>query len=201
MESTVDIGRAASFLREGGILAYPTETYYGLGVNAEDEAALIRLSVFKQRPQGQPFPVLLPSSQSLESFASVRLGSLKRLIDHFWPGPLTIVLPTTKLPQMLHGPSGGVGFRVSAHPIAQELLNRFGSCVTTTSANISGQPGATTARDVLAQFTNEAGLILDGGQTTGGLASTVIDLTERNEIRLIRSGAVAWEEIQKVWRT
>jgi L-threonylcarbamoyladenylate synthase len=199
VESLSKIDVAAQKLREGEIVAYPTETFYGLGVDAHNSLAISKLATLKGRPENQPFPLLLPTAGDLSQYATNLTPQIERLIERYWPGPLTIIVKAQKLPGALCGASGGIGFRVSAHPLAAEMAQSFGRCITTTSSNVSGQSPATTATEVLRQFSKEKGYVFEGGPTPGGYPSTVIDLTDPGHPSLVRQGAISWEEILKQW--
>lgn len=194
---TKDLSEAVAALSRGEVVAYPTETFYGLGVDATNPDALHRLLSLKIRPPFKPFPVLLPETNVLSSYVSPILPEAQKLIDAYWPGPLTIVMASTGLPKELSNRNGGVGFRITAHPLAQELVATFGTCITTTSANPSGRRSASTASEVARYFHNADLCVLDGGPTPGGQASTVVEVLENEPIQLHRQGPVSMTEIQQ----
>ena len=132
---------------------------------------------------------------TLSAYVGPLEKSTERLLRRYWPGPLTAVFRAHGLPRTLYGPEDGVGFRISAHPIASELVRRFGWPVTSTSANRSGNRPARKVKGLREQFEGEDLLILDGGKTPGGPASTVVSLLDPAHPALIRKGAVAWKEI------
>ena len=199
-----DLQLAIKHLNSGNILAYPTETFYGLGVCARNETALEKLSCFKQRDPKKPFPVLLPSKNSISEYAIDIPTLAKNLMDRHWPGALTLILKNKALPKSLENENGGVGFRVSSHPLTLELLQSLDQPITTTSANLSGGAAATTAQEVLDAFPKEARddfMVLDGGQTPGGKASTIVDCSNPSSASLIREGVIAWAQLQKEMET
>ncbi len=176
-------------------MAYPTETFYGLGVDAHNETALLKLQEMKGREGAKPFPVLLPDLAALSRY-SVAVPPLARtLMQRYWPGPLTIVLEARNLPALLMNERGGVGFRISAHPLARELVREFGRCVTTTSANLAKQKPARSAEEVREMFSRQEVFCLDGGTTPGEEPSTVVEFTCDANPRLLREGAIPWKEI------
>jgi L-threonylcarbamoyladenylate synthase len=192
----VDLEEALSELTRGGIVAYPTETFYGLGVDALNEDALEDLQELKGRDPLSPFPVLLPSLFHLQRHVRMIPDQARMLAGRYWPGPLTLVLKATGLPKSLLGPTGGVGFRVSSHPVAAELLTRFDRPVTSTSANRAGKKPSSSVEQVRDYFVDRDILTLDAGNTPGGKPSTVLDFSSGSEFRVIREGAIPVAEIR-----
>ena len=183
------IAEAAAVLAAGGVVAFPTETFYGLGVAALDAAAVARLFAVKARPESRPILVLVDDAARVESCARVPARAAELIARH-WPGALTLVLPARAvLPAALTAGTGTIGVRQPAHAVARALVTALGAPVTAPSANRSGDPPPTRAEDVLATFEGRIELILDGGATAGGLPSTVLDLTVEPP-RVLREGAV-----------
>jgi L-threonylcarbamoyladenylate synthase len=181
-------------LQRGGITAIPTETFYGLGVNPFDRAALTRLCAVKRRAEGQPILVLLGSLNDLPSFVEWVPPAASLLMEVFWPGALTIVLPArASVPPALTAGTGRVGVRLSPCQPLRELLDSVGP-LTGTSANRSGTPPALTARDVQEVFGDDVDLIIDAGPMPGGLPSTVVDAADR--LHIVREGAVPQRVIE-----
>ena len=180
--------KAISILSSGGIVAYPTETFFGLGVDAFNTNALMKLSQLKGRPEGAPFPLLIPNLELLEEHVKDFPALAKKWIKEFWPGPLTIVLLAPQFPISLQGRNGGVGFRMSKHPIAQEIVSTFGQFITTTSANRSGTPPASTVEEVKQEFPEI--YIVKGEKPSGGKPSTVVDFTQGKTPVIVREGAI-----------
>ncbi len=177
-------------LRSGGLVAFPTETFYGLGAAALDDAAVRRALVVKGRPEGKPLPVLVDSGAMLDRLVTGVPARARALMDLHWPGPLTLVLPARPaVPAGVTAGTGTVGVRVSSHVVARRLPRALGGPVTAPSANPSGQPPPTTAAGVLAYFDGAIALVLDGGPTPGGAASTVLDVTV-DPPRILRQGPV-----------
>lgn len=190
-----EIDKAASLLRAGGIVAFPTETYYGLGVDPLNEEALTRLFQVKDRPALKPVLVLVADREQLGLLAREISATARRLMDRFWPGPLTLVLPARpELSSHLTGGTGTVGVRLSPQPLASELLRIFGGPLTATSANRSGHVPAVTAAEVRAAFGSEVDLILDGGRTPGEKGSTLVGVSG-SRITCIREGRLSFAEV------
>jgi L-threonylcarbamoyladenylate synthase len=198
-ESTADAvcGEAAAVARAGGMLAMPTDSFYGLGVNPFDEAAVRRLCAVKGRDEGKPVLVLIVDRAQLKDLVGPLPAAAIALMDRFWPGPLTIVCPAAPaLPEILTAGTGTIGVRLAAHPLLAKLLRRAGP-LTGTSANRSGDAPARTAREVEQVLGDDVELILDGGPSIATAPSTVVDATG-HVVRLVREGPVAWTAIQNV---
>ena len=180
--------RVKTITQRGGIVAIPTETYYGLGVDPFNQKAVDRLLAAKGRENGKPILVLIGSLEQLSSLVQVVSSVASILIDAFWPGPLTILFPAhPSLPRDLTAGTGLVGVRLSSCQPLRELLQRVGP-LTGTSANRAGAPPAQTAEAVQEALEDEVELIVDAGPTPGGLPSTVVET--RESPRIIREGAI-----------
>jgi L-threonylcarbamoyladenylate synthase len=181
---------AAAALRAGGLVAFPTETYYGLGAAALDPSAVRRIFDVKGRPQSRPVLVLVDGQDMVETVTLGLPPAARALMARHWPGPLTLVLRARpSVPLEVTAGTGTVGVRLSSHPVARGLVHALGAPVTAPSANpTDGQP-ATTAAEVLAYFDGAIELVLDGGATPGGLPSTVLDATVDPPVTL-RAGPV-----------
>lgn len=181
---------AVSSLRQGKLVAFPTETFYGLGANAMDPEAVARVFRVKGRSESKPLLILVDSERMAESLAREVSDGARRLVAAYWPGPLTLVFRASReLPPALGAGTGTVGMRMPGHPVALALVRAAGFPVTAPSANPSGEEPPTTAGAVRRFFEGKVDLILDGGPTTGGRPSTVLDLSV-SPPRLIRHGAV-----------
>ena len=192
------LARAAQVLRKGLLVAYPTETFYGLGAIPGDTAAVDRVFNAKGRPEKMALPLIVGDEDSVSLCAREFPEGARRLAASFWPGPLTLVLPAANdLPPRLLGGGFSVGLRVSPHPVAAGLALAVGGPIIATSANLSGQPAPSTAAEVDEFLGDDVTLILDGGPTQGVAASTVLDLTT-DPPRVIRSGAVPLAELERV---
>lgn len=184
-------------LAAGGVLAYPTETLYGLGVDAFREDALEKLFALKGRPQGMPVSVLVRGPEMLLAVVREVPAAAWALLDTFLPGPLTLVLSARPgLPERVTV-GGKVGVRMSPHPVAALLMQAYPRPITSTSANPSGFPAARTAAEVVAYFPAGLDIVLDGGPAVAGVGSTVVDLTGP-ELRILREGAIRKDEIARV---
>lgn len=186
-----EITFAAEALRRGEVVAYPTETFYGLGVNALDELALARLRHLKGRDANKPISVLVSGPDMLDRLCKTLTPLARRLIAAYWPGPLTLALPARKdLPRALVS-EGCVAVRESSHPTAEALVTAFGSPVTTTSANPGGEPPATTPEQVEEMFEGRC-RVIHGGVTLGG-APTTLARVRGGKVEILRQGALRIE--------
>ena len=200
------VRRAAEVLRCGGVVAFPTETSYGLGAAVDDLQALERIYEIKKRPQDKPLLVLVDSPERLSGLADSIPPAAARLMEHFWPGPLTILFPAVPgLSWPLHCGTGKVGIRISSNPWAQALVEELGRPLTATSANVSGMAPASDAREVEEQLRSPApDFILDGGELVPGTCSTIVDVTGTEAaaglpgpVRIVRRGVIWPEEIYR----
>jgi L-threonylcarbamoyladenylate synthase len=181
---------ATASLRGGGLVAFPTETFYGLGVAMGREDALATLYRVKDRSEAKPILVLVSSVAMVEMIAEIPPTAVDLMARH-WPGALTLVLRARPgVSAIITAGTGTVGVRHSAHRVASMLVEHLGMPVTAPSANRSGEPPPTTAGEVLTAFDNRIDMVLDGGATAGGLPSTVLDLTVSPPF-VRRRGAVA----------
>jgi L-threonylcarbamoyladenylate synthase len=200
--SPENIDRAASLLREGQLISFPTETVYGLGADARNREAVARLFAAKRRPVEHPLIVHLADAAALGRWARAVPAGAQTLADAFWPGPLTLILPRAAgVPDTVTGGQDSVGLRVPGHPVAHALLERFealgGDGVAAPSANRFGRVSATTAQHVAEDFGAELALILDGGACRHGIESTIVAFT-RAEPELLRVGAIDVEALARV---
>jgi L-threonylcarbamoyladenylate synthase len=186
---------AARCLQDGGLVAFPTDTLYGLGAVASRERAVKRLFEAKERSADRPLPIFVASPADVDSLATEVSPAARRLMETFWPGGLTLVLrrrPRFHYPALAGGDT--VAVRVPAHPVALELLCRVGEPLTGTSANLSGRPGPRTAGEVRRQLGGRVDLIVDGGPCAGGVESTVVDCSV-DPPQVLREGAVPPERV------
>ena len=187
------IQRALEVLGRGGLMAFPTDTVYGLGALAFDSKAVESIYLAKDRPIEKAIPVLIGDATDLEKISDGVPEVARKLAARFWPGPLTIIVPKKQtLPETVSATSS-VGVRVPDHPVARELLRAAGP-MAVTSANISGQASPSTAQEVLDQLNRRIELIIDGGQTPGGIPSTLVDCSG-DEIKVLREGPISLEQI------
>ena len=189
---------AIEALADGELIVYPTETFYALGADAYCAPAVARLFAAKGREVNQPIALIAADDAMAFAVAREIPPPARELADAFWPGPLTIVLPARPgLPEGLAGPDGGVGVRVSSHPVARELARRLGRPLTATSANLSGRPPALTVAQARAEFADKVKVYLEGGTLQAGAPSTLVAF-DRLQFRVLRAGAVAQSEIAAV---
>ena len=192
------IERAAAILKRGGTLAFPTETVYGLGANALDAGAVAKIFAAKQRPAWDPLIVHVSDEEMLRRVVESLPENAVRLIEVFWPGPLTLLLPKSAcIPEAVTAGRLRVGVRMPAHPVAQALIQAAGLPVAAPSANTFGRTSPTLAAHVAEDLDGRIDGILDGGEATHGLESTVVDVRE-DSCMVYRPGVVTLEQIRAV---
>lgn len=200
-EAPSSLKQAVALVQRGELVAFPTDTVYGVGVVVWDQAAVGRLYWAKRRPANKAIPVLLAETGQLSLVAASTPEDVWRLAERFWPGPLTLVVPCSqRVPNVVTAGGQTVAVRVPDHPIAQDLIRRVGEPLAATSANLSGQPSPLTAQEVVAQLGGRIALVLDGGACPGGVPSTVVDLTGEQP-RLLRAGPIAHDIAQALGMT
>lgn len=189
---------AAILLREGGVVAYPTDTVYGLGAVIFNRSAISTLYVVKGRPRDQGFPVLIASESQLREVASEVSDDALALAKAFWPGALTLVMK--RHPNLPVGVTGGaetVAVRLPDHPCPQTLISACGAPIAGTSANRHGGGDPTSAQEVQRQLGNRVSLVLDGGPSPKAVPSTILDMTI-SPARVLRVGAITLDEVSKI---
>lgn len=185
-------------LRQGGLIVYPTDTFYGLGADCFSGRALFRIYEVKGRPLSKALPVLISDAEMVGRLAVEIPPGFDRLAAAFWPGPLTLILKAAaSLPSGLVGPERTIGIRLPAVVWIRDLIRAAGFPVVATSANISGQGEIDSAEEAVRQFKDKVDLIVDGGKTAGGRPSTVVDLTSGKPV-LRREGAIPRAKLEKV---
>ncbi len=190
------IERAVAVLQIGGLVAIPTDTVYGVAALVSDPQAIERIYRVKERAENKAIAVLIGEVSQLALVAASQTDSARRLAENFWPGALTLVLPRhPDLPENL-SPQPTIGVRMPDHAFTRRLLARTGP-LATSSANLSGGPNPRNADEVLAQLDGRIELVLDGGDTPGGVPSTVVDCTSVTII-ILRQGAIAEEKLWQV---
>lgn len=198
VEDSEALARAVWTLRRGGLVAFPTETVYGLGADATNVKAVARIFAVKGRPADHPLIVHLPGIEVLERFAHKVPPIAWRLAERFWPGPLTLILRRAPgVPDLVTGGQETVGLRVPSHPLALALLEAFGGGVAAPSANRFGRVSPTTAAHVEEELGGSVDCLLDGGPCPLGLESTILDLSATRP-RLLRVGAVSRLELAEI---
>ncbi len=181
---------AVTLLRQGGIVAFPTETYYGLAVDPDCAAAVNKLYRVKKRQKDKPLLVLIEKMEQLETIVQEVPPVYLPLMKKYWPGPLTLVFQARKtMSQLITGNTGTVGVRISPHPIAQELVRLMGKPVTATSANISGLSPARSSQEVVEMLGDTVDYIVDGGETKAGLCSTILGIRQ-GKLFILRHGQI-----------
>ncbi len=179
----------------GKVIAFPTETFYGLGADAFHIKALERIFAIKGRAEKNPLLILIGERAWLPKLVQNIPPRAEELMERFWPGPLTLVFDALpSIPSILTAGTGKIGIRVSSHPVAQSLVKKMGRPITGTSANRSGQPSTRTAEEVWTALGDSVDGILDGGETRGGLGSTVLDIS-LSPPGMIREGALSQKEL------
>lgn len=192
--SSDTIRRALEILRAGGLVAFPTDTVYGVGALAFDGKAVESIYTAKDRPLEKAIPILIGDMDDLDKVAISIPSITLKLASRFWPGPLTILVPKKpELPESISATST-IGVRMPDHEIARALLRAAGP-MAVTSANISSQANPTTAEEVFAQLGGRIELIIDGGKTPGGMPSTLVDCTG-DEIKVLREGPISEEDLR-----
>ena len=187
------IPRAIEILKAGGLVAFPTDTVYGVGALAFDGKAVESIYIAKDRPIEKAIPILIGDSDDLQKVGTDIPDSAYKLASRFWPGPLTILVPKrADLPEAVSA-TATVGVRVPDHDVARALL-RLAGPMAVTSANISGKQSPVTGRDVYEQLGGRIDLIIDGGTTPGGVPSTLVDCTTA-ELNVLREGPISLEEL------
>jgi len=189
---------AAQKLFQGELVVFPTETVYGLGALASDDRAVLRIFQAKGRPPQNPLILHIADNEQLKDLTSEIPASAQKLIDHFWPGPLTICFKKSeKVSTLISAGLSTVCVRRPDHAIAREFLKSVGQAVAAPSANISGKPSTTTYEDARRQLEEKGVLFLDGGTTPLGIESTIIDCSE-DTLKLLRPGSVSRDQIEDV---
>lgn len=190
-----DLARAIRLLRSGGLVAFPTDTVYGVAAHAWLPEAVERLYVAKQRPRDKAIPLLIAGIEVLPQVARDVPEAATILARRYWPGALTLVLRRARrVPDAVTSGQETVAVRVPDHPVTQALIAGLGAPLAATSANLSGQPAPDTAQGVLDQLGTRVDLILDGGACPGGIASTIVDLTVIPPA-ILRAGGISPQEI------
>jgi len=190
------IAEIADILRKEGIMAYPTDTFYGLGAGAYSETAVRKIYLLKKRERGKALSVVISGVDMAEKVAASLPPAFLDLSRKFWPGPLTLVVKAKPLfPPAMLGPGGSLALRLPDVPWLLELVRQMDVPLTATSANISGEKEIDSREEVIEVFSGKVDLIVDGGKTPGGLPSTIVDLTS-DKPRILREGAVPSERLR-----
>jgi len=197
---TSEVRRAAQILRAGGLVAFPTETVYGLGADASSEKAVARLYEVKRRPADHPVIVHFANADLAFAWAREIPEGARKLSERYWPGPLTLILKRSALAKdCVTGGQNTVGLRVPSHPVAQQLLKEFSGAIAAPSANRFGMVSPTTPAHVYEDLGKDAELVLEGGPSEVGIESTIVDLSSGNAV-LLRPGAITRQQIDEIVR-
>ena len=198
MKIQQQIDKGISILRRGGIVAYPTDTVYGLGACADFSKAIERVYDVKERPRNMPLPLLLADVSQITKVAEPVPPSAWSLIHSFLPGALTLVLPkSSSVPDTITAGVTTIAVRIPAHPVHIALIKGLGTPIVGTSANLSGKPSPLTAEEVYSQLGDKIDLVIEGGRCPGGKESTIVDVTGQTPV-LLREGAISREELERV---
>jgi len=189
-QSELAVAEAARVLRAGGLVVFPTETFYGLAVDPRNEEAIERLFAVKKRDRQKPILLLISRLEQLQEIVVEIPAAYQSLMRRFWPGPLTLIFPARPhLPPVLTAGTGNIAVRQTSHPLARQLIDAFGFAITGTSANISGQPPVSELAFLAADLTAAGAMPLDGGATPGGLSSTIVGI-DNGGLTVRRQGAI-----------
>ena len=192
------VEKGISILKQGGIVAFPTDTVYGLGACANLPQAVERVYRVKERARNMPLPLLLADVSQITEVAEPVPPIAWLLINSFLPGALTIVLPrSNSVPDIITAGSKTIAVRIPAHPVPTALAQGLGTPVVGTSANLSGRPSPLTAEEVHSQLGDKIDLVIDGGRCPGGKESTIVDVTGQTPV-VLREGAISREELEQV---
>jgi L-threonylcarbamoyladenylate synthase len=191
----MNLSQAIASLKRGDVIVFPTETVYGLGADALNPAAVERVFQLKGRNLDTPIPVILANQAMLKDLVEEIPPIARKLIEQFWPGPLTLVLPAGPgMPRQLLNRTRGVGVRISSEPIATQLAQELGHPLTATSANPSGRPAAATIEQAQNYFADEIEIFIDGGKLPSKSGSSVVEVID-DHIKIIREGEISIESL------
>jgi L-threonylcarbamoyladenylate synthase len=194
-----EIEKGINILQKGGVIAFPTDTVYGLGADAFNAVAVERIYQIKNRPKHRQLPLLIADIEQLAVLADPIPEIAQLLARRFWPGGLTLVLPKKDSMPAYLAPELTIAVRIPDHPVCMALVQRLGNPIIGTSANISGQPAALTAQEVGQQLGERIDFIINGGKCTRGKESTVVDVTRESPI-ILRQGIIPSGEIDQIYK-
>jgi L-threonylcarbamoyladenylate synthase len=196
-----ELAPAIGALRSGGVVAFPTETFYGLAVDPRSARAVRRVFGLKRRAADQPLPLIAADVDQVIDHVGTMTPLARRLASRGWPGPLTLIIPaSSQLCDDVHLSTGKVAVRVPANAVARALARGTGHAITSTSANLSGEPPAATPDQVVRSFGTGIDVLIDAGPTPAGLPSTIVDVTGDAPV-LLRAGVVAWDRVLEFLQT
>lgn len=187
----MSLKRAAAVLEAGGVVLYPTRTLWGIGADARRDGAVTRVAAVKGIASPHPFLVLVADRDTVFTLASGVPAVAQRLMDAFWPGDLTLLLPaSSSVPSGLIGPHGQVGIRLAQHPVPRALIAQTGAWLISTSANPTGQPSALSLETVAPTIRDAVDAVVQGPPSPAGVASTIVAVDAAGDVRVIREGAL-----------
>ncbi len=194
------LNEAARGIREGQSVIFPTSGLYGLGVDVANEKAVDRIFQIKKRTPEKPILLVIHDKKSLDQIAATVPRAARKLMDHFWPGDLTLIFPAKEsVLKPLTAGTGKIGVRQTAHPVACDLIEKVGRSITGTSANFSGSPGYTSVEDMPPELIAAVNLVIDAGPLAGGVGSTVVDVTVTPP-KVLREGRISTGMLQATLR-
>lgn len=193
-----EIAKGVEILQNGGVIAFPTDTVYGLGADAFNNTAVERLYEIKKRPRYQQFPLLIADIRQLHTVAQPIPEIAWFLARRFWPGGLTLILPKTDSLPVCVAPGSTIAVRIPNHPVCLALIEALGNALIGTSANITGQPTALTAEEVRQQLGGKIDLIVNGGKCPSGKESTIVDASHEPPL-ILRQGIISSHDIDKAY--
>ncbi|MEN6467681.1 MAG: L-threonylcarbamoyladenylate synthase, partial [Smithella sp.] len=186
----IALSRAVEILKAGGVIAYPTETFYGLGADATNENAIRKIYNIKGRNFTHPISIIIAGEENLTPLVDTVPACALKLIKAFWPGPLTVVFKASaQISPLLTAQTGKIGIRVSSNTCATAIARKLGGPLTATSANLAGAPECSTVSEVITQIGDRIDAVVDGGKTAGGVGSTIIDVTAHPP-QILREGVI-----------
>ncbi|MFQ5455026.1 MAG: L-threonylcarbamoyladenylate synthase [Nitrospirota bacterium] len=192
------LDRIAGVIKKGGVIIYPTDTFYGIGCNAFDIEAINKIYRIKKRNKKKPILILVPDKEDIIPLTEDICPLTYKIIEKFWPGPITIIFKASKrLPHILTAGTGHIGIRVPDNLLTQTILKNAGVPLTATSANISGKGGASRVEEIISSLGDKVDLIVDGGNRTREEPSTIVNGTADN-IHLVREGKIKREDIKRL---
>jgi len=190
---------AVNIIKSGGVVAFPTETVYGLGANGLDETACAKIYEAKGRPSDNPLILHISDMSQLDELAAEISETAKLLADSFWPGPMTLVMKRTSIvPSLVSGGLDTVAIRMPSNRIAHELIKQSGVPIAAPSANVSGRPSSTRSEHVETDLTGQVDMIIDGGSSVYGLESTIVDVSGKGRPCLLRPGSITVEQLESI---
>lgn len=194
----IALSRAVEILKAGGVIAYPTETFYGLGADATNENAIRKIYDIKGRNFTHPISIIIAGEENLTPLVDTVPACALKLIKAFWPGPLTVVFKASaQISPLLTAQTGKIGIRVSSNTCATAIARKLGGPLTATSANLAGAPECSTVSEVITQIGDRIDAVVDGGKTAGGVGSTIIDVTAHPP-QILREGVIGRHLMMKL---